>query len=224
MKKPILLFAAIIAALVVAFAFCAKNNGSAVDDSENKATSLTQEELEYFNGTQFFNRHYESMVIDSINIRNQFLSSEYENPKDIDLFQLFYCGSGIEESVADEELFAVEKMNGKSFADEEGWICPCTKISAEAMDKVLLENTGLTLDEINKISLDKFTFLEEYNAYYYFHGDSNYRGDIAFHSGERQGDTIRPYYNDTFFGDGEKVLTLRQQKGGTYWFVSNLKE
>lgn len=48
---------------------------------------LSEEELAYFNGDGFFNGDY-------LNIRNQFLSSTYAAPEEIDLFQLFYCGDG----------------------------------------------------------------------------------------------------------------------------------
>lgn len=49
---------------------------------------LSEEELAYFNGDAFFNG------TDGINIRNQFLSSTYAAPEEIDLFQIFYCGDG----------------------------------------------------------------------------------------------------------------------------------
>jgi len=71
------------------------------------------------------------------------------------------------------------------------------------------------------MGLENFTYLEEYDAYYYYHGDTNYRMEITFSSGEREGDIIRLFYDDVFFVDGEKMLTLRE-KGDSYLFVSNV--
>ena len=51
---------------------------------------LTGDELAYFN-EEFFNQN------GAYSIRNQFLNSLYERPEDIDLAELFYCGTGIDE-------------------------------------------------------------------------------------------------------------------------------
>lgn len=139
--------------------------------------------------------------------------------KDIDLFELFYCGSGTDETITDDELRAFVTRDGGD-GDIENLPCPCTKISHANMDKVLLENAGLTLEEMSGKNLNKFTYLEEYDAYYHLHGDTNYRGFISFYKGEQQGDLIHLYYEDGFYGDGDKVLTLKEQNG-SYLFVSN---
>jgi hypothetical protein len=101
--------------------------------------------------------------------------------------------------------------------------CPCEKISSGNMNAVLMRYAGLTVAETEKVGLNNFTYLEEYDAYYYYHGDTNYRAAITFSGGERQGDLIRLYYEDTFMADGEKILTLRETEDG-YLFVSNLKK
>ncbi len=59
------------------------------------------------------------------------------------------------------------------------------------MDEVLTENMGIALADTEKVGLDKFTYLEKYDAYYHYHGDSNYQPKITFSSGEREGDIIR---------------------------------
>ena len=43
---------------------------------------------------------------------------------------------------------------------------------------------------------------------------------MTFDKGERQGDLVRLYYEDTFRNEGSKVVTLRQTDEG-YQFVSN---
>lgn len=172
---------------------------------------LTAEELDYFNGNEFFNGEY-------MNIRNQFLSSLYDAPEKIDLFALFYCGSGQGIYPTEAEMAAVIAQNGW----EEAPPCGCERISSAEMDTVLTRYSGLSFADTEKIGLEKFTYLKEYDAYYYYHGDTNYRMKITFSNGEREGEVIRLFYNDTFMADGNKVLTLRQKDGG-YLFVSNQK-
>ena len=127
-----------------------------------EARPLTGDELAYFN-EEFFNQE------GTYSIRNQFLNSLYEKPEDIDLFELFYCGTGIDAPMTDEELRQVG-----SFDTAGELICPVDKMSVEAINQVLLENTGLTLEETGRIGMDYFQYLPEYDAYYHSHGDTNY--------------------------------------------------
>ena len=193
---------------VFTFAGCAEKTA---DDSGPKRLNSTVEradgpitaaELRYFN-EQFFNGSY-------MNIRNQFLSSMYDDPADIDLFELFYCGTGRYEAMTDEE-----------WADFGSEMTDTTKVSAAAADALLTEYLGLTLDETKRVGLGNFIYSTEYDAYYYSHGDTNYRMNVAISAGVREGDLVRLYYNDTFYGDGWKCVTLRETEGGGYRFVSN---
>lgn len=167
-------------------------------------TPLTAEELAYFNGTAFFNREYKNNTIDSINIRNQFLTSLYDAPADIDLFQLFYCGAGDEtEAMSNEE----EALFGTTMT-------PTTKISRARMDEVLKTYTGLSLSETKQVGLDMFTYSETYDAYYYAHGDTNYFMNVSFTKGEKKDGLIYLYYQEN------RVLTLKEN-GDSYLFVAN---
>jgi len=153
-----------------------------------------------------------------MNIRNQFLSSLYNTPEKIDLYELFYCGSGHYAYPTEAEIAALIAQMGWNGAPE----CGCDKISRTDMDAVLKKYMGLTLADTDKTGLNKFAYLKQYDAYYHFHGDTNYRMKIYFSSGEREGDIIRLFYTDTFMADGNKVLTLRKTNGG-YLFISNQK-
>ena len=211
-KKPkMLLPTLLVAILLVGLMAGCTFTGASNTNKKAEITPLTAEELNYFNGDEFFNG-------ENMNIRNQFLSSLYDAPDKINLFELFYCGSGQEVYPTEAEKAAVIAQNGWDVAPD----CACEKISRADMDAVLTKYTGLTLADTGKIGLEKFTYLKEYDAYYYYHGDTNYRGEITFSSGEREGDIIRLFYNDTFMADGDKVLTLREKDGG-YLFVSNQK-
>lgn len=206
-KRPGVLLSIMLAiVLIMTFVSGCTNTGK----SHEKITPLTDEELSYFNGDEFFNGEY-------MNIRNQFLSSIYDAPGKVDLFQLFYCVSGIEDTLTEAEKSAVVAYNGWDMEPD----CACTKISSSSMDAVLSKYIGLILSDTEKIGLESFTYLEKYDAYYNYHGDTNYRMEITFSKGEREGDIIRLFYDDVFFADGEKVLTLRE-KDSSYLFVSNV--
>ena len=206
--------AALFLALTLAAGLCAVTfTGAKGDASPDGGASrpLTGDELAYFN-EEFFNQD------GAYSIRNQFLNSLYERPEDIDLAELFYCGTGIDEPMTDEELRQVG-----SFDTEGGLICPVDKMSVEAIDQVLLENTGLTMDETAQIGMDYFQYLPEYGANRYTYRDTNYWGDVFISAGEREGGTIRLYYWDNFarYDCDWLCLTLEVQADGNCWFVSN---
>ena len=208
--------AALFLALALAAGVCAVTFTGAAADVEisgGEVRPLTGDELAYFN-EEFFNG-------DAFNIHNQFLNSLYEKPEDIDLFELFYCGipnsetyNGITTS-SDEELRLVY---GDTLPD-----CARYKATTADMDGVLKEYTGLTVAETNGVGLENFTYLPDYDAYYWAHGDTNYRGNVTFTAGEREGGTIRLYFEDFHYGSyGTECVTLQAQEDGSYWFVSHL--
>lgn len=179
--------------------------------------ALNGEELAYFN-EEFFNNDTVNNEV-GVNIHNQFLTSLYERPEDIDLYELFYCGTGTGEVAGDEELPLVG-----NFDAEGGQICPTDKLSVSAINSVLLENTGLALEQTNQIGLENFTYLEQYGAYYHTHGDTNYFHSVHIAAGEREGDVVRLYYPDSsawYSGIDWLCVTLKAQPDGSYWFVSN---
>lgn len=177
---------------------------------------LSEEELAYFNGDGFFNGDY-------LNIRNQFLSSTYAAPEEIDLFQLFYCGDGDADYAAPPDGVDPVALEAAMLAAEGGDDpdCPATILTTAQMDAVLEEYLGLTLAETGQVGLEHFTYLPGFDVYFYYHGDTNYRGSVAFTGGERRGELVRLTYDDTFMGDGYKQVTLRE-RGEGWQFVSNL--
>jgi hypothetical protein len=208
--KKIMVLALAVALVMTLLVGCGEQPTPKTGTTE--ATILTEDELAYFNGDSFFNGEY-------LNIRNQFLSSLYDEPADIDMSGLFYCGSGLAETMTEDELMAVMEKMGIEGSIED-LQSPCEKISQANMDVILSEYIGTTISETNKIGLEQFIYLSEYDAYYHFHGDTNYRENINFQSGERDGNVILLFYNDEFFGDGQKVLTLKEENG-EYLFVAN---
>ena len=198
-------------ALVLAAVTCAATfTAPAGAEDDGSDAPLTGAELTYF-AEEWFNG-------DDFNIRNQFLNSLYDRPEDIDLYNLFYCGSGLPETISDQEL----AEEGNWAADGE-LICPLEKNSRANMDAVLTQYAGLTVEETNQVGLEGFSYREEYDAWYHAHGDTNYYPQVDITAGRRQGDLIHLYYRETFRPDRGDwgCVTLRDLGDGNYWFVSN---
>ena len=199
--------AALFLALALVAGVCAVTFTGA--KAEPDPVPLTGDELAYFN-EEFFNQD------GTYSIRNQFLTSLYERPEDIDLFELFYCGTGLSGSMSDEELRLVY---GDTLPD-----CARYKATTADMDGILEEYMGLTVAETSGVGLENFTYLPDYDAYYWAHGDTNYFHSVQVTAGERVGNTIRLYYPDTSarYDSAWLCVTLEAQDDGSYWFVSNL--
>lgn len=202
--------AALLAALALAGAVCACTfTGGRAEDPDRP---LTAEELAAFN-QEFFNG-------EPFNLRNQFLSSLYETPGQIDLFELLYNGvpDGYEDPdkvPADQDVI-LNRVYGGQWPD-----CADYEMTGKQLDAVLRDYMNLTAADTDRVGLENFTYLPEYDTYYWAHGDTNYRGQVTIAAGERRdGDTLL-YYEDDFMGGGWKCLTLRSNGQGGYWFVSN---
>ena len=209
-----LTLALVLAAVTCAATFTAPvetgDEGSGTAPLTGSDAPLTGAELTFF-AEDWFNG-------DDFNIRNQFLNSLYDRPEDIDLFALFYCGSGLPETISDQEL--AEEGN---WATDGELICPLEKNSRANMDAVLTQYAGLTVEETNQVGLEGFSYREEYDAWYHAHGDTNYYPQVDITAGRRQGDLIHLYYRETFRPDRGDwgCVTLRDLGDGNYWFVSN---
>lgn len=171
---------------------------------------LAGEDLEAFSG------QFEEGIL-----LRQLLASNYAAPEDIDLFSLFYNGAGLpQENIQGEERQAALAAYG--------WEDPgvdLIKIPAADMDAFLYPAAGLCLGETNRVGLGQFVYLPEYDAYYDFHGDTNFRETTYFTAGEWKDGLIRLYYDDSgqspVPGERWKCLTLRDTPGGCR-VVSNL--
>ena len=178
-------------------------------------TTLTQAEIDWFN-EEFFNS-----AENGATVQNLFLASLYDQPQDIDLFQLFYLGGldGESEALTPQERQAVVEAGYGGVEPD----CPCTKITRAEMDQTLFQYTGLTLDETNRLGLGGFTYLAEYDAYYHYHGDTNFTA-VTVTGGTQEGDLVYLTYESGYYfsqAQGKQlVATLRQTEEG-YQFVAN---
>lgn len=102
-------------------------------------------------------------------MNNMLLSSEYSQPDEINLFELFYNGVGgaFGEVSEDELSMLTELCSDAPYLD-------IIKITANEMDAFLQEKMGISLAETKKTGLDSFYYLEQYDSYYLIMGDSNF--------------------------------------------------
>ena len=210
-----------LAALACAVTFTgAKADPAPVPDGEDAAVGLspgarplTGDELAYFN-EEFFNQNGGACM------PNEFLGFLFGSPEDVNVFALFFNGVGMTDQVSPEEWQALEAVDGAH--SELFW--GCRKITAEAMDDILLTYTGLTAADMDPETMTSFLYLPEYDAYYeYYPLEESFSPDlVTFTAGERAGNTIRLYYEAFKFGGyGTMCVTLEAQEDGSCWFVSH---
>ncbi len=220
------LWAAVVSVALAALVCACSFAKTQTPDTEDRP--LTADELDVFNNRAF--NHQES----GVNMLNQLLLLAAETPEDykrIDLYQLFYNGAGQPVEITEEERRAAALAHTGS--EESEW--DLIKCPAGEMDEVLQEFLGLPLEETDKVGLDRFIYLPEYDAYYDFHTDTNYPGDVTFLSGERKDGKVLLYYESESFpvlssGDGSLIypegarlncVTLEEQAEGWFRFLSN---
>ena len=179
---------------------------------------VTDEELAYFNETYF-----NALTGLNINHANQFLHGEFATPQDIDLYNLFYLGTGADYAMSEDgEYEAVANAFGY-----DTWLEIPTDVTpspVSAMDYILNLYTGTGFEDSNKVGLENYKYLEEYDCYYNMHGDTNYYGNVEFTSGTVKGDTYHLQYHNHIQNDFEGadyILTLTKSDQN-YLIQSNL--
>ena len=178
---------------------------------------LTEAELAYFNNV-FFNGE---MTADDgqtySNLHNQFLTCLYADPREINMLELLYNGVGPEVPLTQEELEALNNIDA-----EGNKIYDVDKFTLPEVNAFLFDNIGLTMDGTEKIDWDQFKYIEQFDARYHVHSDTNYRS-VTFSYGERVGDYIQLYWKDFYYGGlTTECVTLLDRGEGQYWFVSHL--
>lgn len=192
------------------------SNASLSGDNSNSdeilESGVSKEQLDWFE-TEYFNQ-------EDNQIRNQFLTSSYEFPVEIDLYELFYNGAGgniiggSDIPSEDEKNLILDYFRDAPFTD-------LIRITREDMDDVLQKYMAITLDETNKVGLDKMYYLEKYDVYYMMHGDTNYARYVFEKGSVNEDGTITLQYHDMDNGDWY-LLTLTEENG-EYHFVSNIR-
>lgn len=175
-------------------------SGCARQGQETQAgwIDLSADELAWFN-EQFFNDPENK-------IPNSFLNCEYSSAAEIDLYELFYDYTSDESGLSDQERFLLKELGVDVDLD-------IAKISADDVEKVLLEYAGLTLQETQRVSVDKLTYLSEYDAYYLARGDSHFTYYTMEKGMKREDGIVKLQY-----AGGEVILSAQEAE---YHFISN---
>jgi beta-lactamase regulating signal transducer with metallopeptidase domain len=131
-------------------------------DRPQDAIDLDKELLTWFE-TEFFNNPDNRMP-------NMFVGTDlyYESPEEIGLYEVFYNG------VFGTERFDITQEEKELLRTRYAGSCELdiVKITTADMNETLLKYAGITLEESSKKGLEKFMYLEEYDAYYLEHGDA----------------------------------------------------
>lgn len=159
--------------------------------------NLTEEELQWF--SEYFN--------DSQN--NGFLVHQYETPEDVDLLQVFWCVDTKAE-ITEEEALAV--------TEGEGFYVDALKIPTDFIHAFIMEKMGIDSETIRN-QLSDSMYHEEYDAYYFQRGDSNYKSIFCI-DGTKDANGFYTLFFTTYYNDGVWKVTLLKD-GEKYLFKSN---
>ena len=149
---------------------------------------------------------------------NDALNSEYATPADVNLFYLFYDGFEDEPQTPTEE----ENMLLDGKLDSYWRYADLIRLPADKVNAALMEMFGITLEQTNKVGLDKLVYLEETDCYYGA-GHGIHDVDMTVQRVEHQQDgTILVYYNRENMLDN-MVIALKPNSNN-YQILSNLPE
>ena len=144
----------------------------------------------------------------------QALTSTYDDPCNVDLFQMFYNGGSRQPT--QEEYDYVQYRLGDPGTD-------VMVISRQEMDEALTEVFGLTLADTHQKGLAQFIYREETDCYYLCHGDTNIMS-VDITSGLNLGDG-RMSLSYTGWDGGQYTVTVELPDGisGAYRISSHVK-
>lgn len=166
-----------------------------------EARNLNEEEL------NFFKIYFNNTGI------NGFLTQEFNNPKDINLFTLLYNGIGKQESITDDEIKDILNIYGYDELYTE-----LQKIKSDDIKEFL--KTNADLDFSKGSSIKNFDYLSKYDAYYHMHGDTSFL-EIETCSNGKIDENGNYILNCKFKYDDMETQTTLKKKDDNYIFISN---
>lgn len=168
--------------------------------------ALSQDELGFFNDTFF---HMQSNPVNLM-----FLTCEYTAPREIDLFQLFYQG------ILSDVIISQQEVDQLADQDSAAPNMDIVKLTAQEMDEVLQSHTGVSLDDTQKLGLDQFYYLDDFQAYYLIHSDTNVQPCTVTSGIHVDHQQVRLEYTKN---DGTNWSVTLQEHNDGYLFVSNIR-
>ena len=184
-----------------------EENSEEPDTEENESDDLVVQLLKFLNDNE--NR-----------MPNMFLFTEYTLAENVDLGDVFYCGAdgmGVSDISEQEKQLLAQRYNADVELD-------IVKATTAQMDEVLQKYIGLTLEQTNKVGLEKLYYLEEYDAYYNVAGDTRYTlCAIKYAQKNENGLIVVEYVDGLSSYLGTKYQMTLRENDGNYQFVSNLE-
>lgn len=173
------------------------------EDGDEGFRELTQEELDIF--TQFIRK------ADAYG----FLLSEYTNPVEVDLGEVFYSGAGLQESMSEEEVTAY-----LAACNQEEMYTDCIKVTQKDVEKLVEEKLGISLEDMDTDKIG--VYIPEFDAYYHECGDTNYM-EFTCVNGLVNGNVYTLEFKvdmdwDYIYSD---VQTILEKTDNGYRFISN---
>ena len=96
-----------------------------------------------------------------------FLLSAYADVRDVDMYQVFYIGAGMQPPANADEIRAASLATFTDGTPD----CDCTILTSQQISSFLLSKTGYTLAEMS--SSLSWSYIADYDAYVHWHGDTN---------------------------------------------------
>lgn len=183
-----------------------------------EGTPLTVDELTWFNDEFFSGLWVDEDTKWFYNIRNMYMQMEFTDVMEIDMGFLFRNGvRTTKEQVTQEEINALQQVTGKAVSGE------VIKIPKWDMEIAFLHTTGKSFQNAPKNGLEKFVYLEKYDAYY---GEitaiESPRYEIKEGVKLQGGQTVVLLYQHKQSTVANDWLVTLRHHDGNYWFASNL--
>ena len=145
----------------------------------------------------------------------QALTSYYNSPAEIDLFQLFYNGiPGVDNTLSEAEQTFLENQSGYYNPDFD-----MVRIPGQDMRQVLNDYFGIDLESTAQIGLQNFIYDPATDCYYHCHTDTNASSPTVTAAYQLPDGNWQILYTNAFLGNG--AVTLCAQ-AGTWQITSNL--
>ncbi len=212
------------------FAYFDKGIKVNVGDNENR--ELTEAELKDIN--QLFEIYVSygdrwvvrKRIYDGLNCLNPIthaLSSTYDCPKNINLYDLVYYMDR-DMRISDAEFEALKKVESFPFKKAKSiteTVTPVGKIPYKKVDELLKMYLNTSLSEVNWVGKENLIYMDEpYNSFYSIASDFG-PGRFKAESGNINGGVIK-LVGKGQGREGEETLTLTLKKDGDYYYINSL--
>ena len=198
---------------------------SSLGDSSKDETQSDPDPL-YRSITDAEKQEIHNYLNDDANLGFVSIGHYYTSPEKVNLFEVFYSGAGVGTMIEDslDEWSEEERQAVSEVYRVDVFYTPVFKVTASAVEQVVQEKLGISVDENESYITDGFGFyyVEAYDAHYHTHSDSNLN-PVTITGGKTDGSGLYMIeYTHEAYINKKIIVTLRKTDTG-YQFVSNVK-